>query len=190
MSAPAALPAPHTQQARYAAAQHEQAQHAAALKVALLEEQAAAAAESARKRMQEQLDTFRGDAATARQAGVHAVCGAFCPPLNSVRRGIHACLPRAAPCLHAPKPPTLPALSSGRCAPASQSWSSSWMQLARRRQQRQTAAVSWMPPASGCSLGSRRRLRSRQSSASSSGVLTVGVCWGWMGLGSMLAGHA
>lgn len=61
------LPCPSfTRQARYAAAQHEQAQHAADLKVALLEQQAATAAESARMRMQEQLDTFRGDVVTAR----------------------------------------------------------------------------------------------------------------------------
>lgn len=96
-------PALRTQQARYAAVQHEQAQHAAALKVALLEEQAAAAAESARKRMQEQLDTFRGDAATARQANLHAVCGAFCPPLSFVHHGNYACLPICA-VLHSSMP--------------------------------------------------------------------------------------
>ena len=56
-------------QARYTAQQHQREQHAAALKVRLLEEQLAASAESARRRMEDQLETFRGDAVTARQAG-------------------------------------------------------------------------------------------------------------------------
>lgn len=62
-------PAPGTRQARYAAQQHDAARHAAQTKAALLEEQLGAAAESARRRMEEQLDTFRGDAATARWVG-------------------------------------------------------------------------------------------------------------------------
>ena len=65
---PSASPPPHAAQARYAAQQHDAARHAAQTKAALLEEQLGAAAESARRRMEEQLDTFRGDAATARWA--------------------------------------------------------------------------------------------------------------------------
>lgn len=57
---------PRPAQVRYTAQQHERAQHAMQVKLSLLEEQLAATAESARRRMEEQLDTFRGDAATAR----------------------------------------------------------------------------------------------------------------------------
>ena len=64
---PAAWHTPYaTLQARYSVQQHEQAQRAMQLKISLLEEQLAATAESARRRMEEQLDTFRGDAMTAR----------------------------------------------------------------------------------------------------------------------------
>lgn len=53
-------------QARYTVQQHERAQHAMQVKLSLLEDQLAATAESARRRMEEQLLTFRGDAATAK----------------------------------------------------------------------------------------------------------------------------
>lgn len=62
-------PAPLPPQARHVAQQHEAVQTAAQLKIGLLEEQAAAAADSARRRVEEALDAFRGDAATARRAG-------------------------------------------------------------------------------------------------------------------------
>lgn len=53
-------------QARYAAQAHEATQRATQLKAELLEEQLSAAAASAARHMQEQLDSFRGDAAVAK----------------------------------------------------------------------------------------------------------------------------
>ena len=47
------------------------------LKIGLLEEQLGATADSARRRMEEQLDTFRGDAVTARWADTR------CPALGA-----------------------------------------------------------------------------------------------------------
>jgi len=61
-----AVPSATHMQLRYTVQQHEQTHQAIQLKVRLLEEQVASTAESARRRMEEQLHTFRGDAATAR----------------------------------------------------------------------------------------------------------------------------
>ena len=64
-----ARPPIHTPaQARFGAQQHQQTQHALQLKIGLLEEQLGATAASARRRMEEQLDSFRSDAITARWA--------------------------------------------------------------------------------------------------------------------------